>query len=1475
MQRYRVNYVLLVSLVVGFFASAGAAYGLWKFQVERNAGRLLDNAAAAETKGDTQQAFESLDQYVQLRTKDLEARRRLGELAIKAAELPDVANDFRGRAYRTAVDAVQTTDDAKLRRKLVDLQAKFGMADLALININHLLDGGHSDDELKALKAECLFATKKIGDAEKWCYDLIGYDKTTDKFIPEKAQTPKIPRVYALLAQYLRSIKQPELTKRVLDQMVAMNPEAREAYVAHYQFLKADGEEEGARAALEKAFELDPTDAAVLTLKGVEAVVDYQNEFNAAAGADAAEKRKAAEKHLDDAAKFFADALAKYPDRMDLYERAARVELFRNQPERALAIIQGGLDKFPLKGAVEPSGLPRATHLSNLKVEILVGQKNFDAVRQEISTLRELNNVRLTAIADFHEARLAAIEEKWAEAAAAMKNVRSRLVGFAELQGLAGAIQGFAHTQLGQFDLALEAYNWALERNPQLTQAQIGAEEMRRMINPDAQDVEAVALDAKIKEMMARPAQEQDWDAVFADIALYISQQAEMRPVAPTWADSRQALMRGQVFAMRASLETDEARKKELFKEARAEILKAYKIDPKDQQIQLQAIRLLAQEPDSGPAKALKQLDKVVAEGKDSAPFRTLRIDLLYSIRDENLAEQLEAATQGMEDWPTNQQAIVWSAVGTKFEQLGKFADAKRCLEKAVELAPNSLPFRMALFDLSLKQGDDAGMRSAQARVLEIVKSVDDPSYVLTEVKRRIVGSASGIVSKEELTEARAMLNAAIKVRDTWSELKVASGQLYLVLENDVDQALASFDAAQKLGATNLNATALQIRLLVERGRLADARARMARIPEPMWSAILDRTAADVLLQSGETDKALAEAEKVAKSRPDDGPTQVWFGEIAMQAQKPDLALTAFQRAVELNPADPDNWTRLVTVYIQLKRADDVERTLREAHLALDEEFLPLLTAKYYELQGRWQQAEDIYLSAYANHMDDVPIARRMADFYLTWSKDNAVNRGKAATYINKILKASYEGKLAADDATALWARRQAARLLAMTGQYADSVKAERMLAATAEGENAPIEDKEQLIDLLSLRNDPGSRERVVKMLREIKQQRGLPAMRELHLGHMLNEINDWEGAKRQMEDAIGRYPDNIGLQTAYASMFIARKDFNAAKTWISRLANNRQAANSVQELRLRLAAAQGNKDEVRRVLTGMTPNMAVMQPEQVKFVRDVALLADSVGDHEYALNLFREYARRAPGNELPLARLTALYGDLDEGLAMLNGLFEAQMDDVIPITLEVLRKRRSEAPEKLDATVSRMVDQALRDDPESARRMVQQAEMLEVQEKFPESIAAYNKLLARDDVPPPVRATALNNLAFLLALESNTPADMELALRSANEAIEILGPISDILDTRALVYIASGQFAEAVADMKLSVMVTPTASKYYHLAAAELGAGNEPGAKAAWERAVTDGIGPEAVSLLERADLEEFTKKMQALGGSTPTAQL
>ena len=131
----------------------------------------------------------------------------------------------------------------KLRRKLVDVQTKFGAPDLALGNIKQLLLEGVGDHDLRALEAQCLFATQQHVDATRVSYDLIGYDKQADAFDASKAEAPDKPLVYAMLASYLNE-QDPALATRIIDQMIIANPESTDAYVMQYQFLKNTGKNE-------------------------------------------------------------------------------------------------------------------------------------------------------------------------------------------------------------------------------------------------------------------------------------------------------------------------------------------------------------------------------------------------------------------------------------------------------------------------------------------------------------------------------------------------------------------------------------------------------------------------------------------------------------------------------------------------------------------------------------------------------------------------------------------------------------------------------------------------------------------------------------------------------------------------------------------------------------------------------------------------------------------------------------------------------------------------------------------------------------------------------------------------------------------------------------------------------------------------------------------------------------------------------
>ncbi len=1499
MQRYRVNYRLLISLVVGACVAAPAAYGLWRFQVDRNASGLIAKADAAEKAGDMEEVYDSLSQYVLLRPKEEDALIRLGEAAVKLADNPDIEMELRSTSYFGLVETVRQTGDHGLRRKLVDLHMRYGFADRALQAINELFDAGKGDAELNALKVQCLFMTQNANEGVKLGHRLIGFDPRTKEFDPAKAEAPNYPIVYFLLAQHLFANDQADLAEQVINQMVVANPESREAFVFQYQVLKALGRTDEARAALARAYELDPTDAGVLLSKGIEELADYQLATTASEGdesggdGDAADGDEAA-KHLDAAAALFAEGMERYPDRSQFYDYAARTELVRDRYDEAIAIDEKGLKQFPLKTIKNQQGMPVAIDLAMQKIEILFAQNKLDAVQAEIKALRELENPKVDPLADYFAARIEFVNQNWLAAARKFAEVKGRLISAPGLQASASASQGLSHAQLGQWDLAQQAYQWALDKNPNLPLAVAGLEEAKRMLGQTTDDT-ALQFEEIVKREMELPPAQQDWAKVEGLIDEFVKKQAQMRGGSQTWIDARKELLKAQMLLSRGTAAEDEADKKRLILAAKNAIRAANQLDPTDIAIQLAAPRVLMVESGQGPAEALKLLDDIIARNKadgreETAPFRLLRIDLLFALRDEQVANQLHAATDGMESWQPQQQAQVWAAAGARFEQLGLLPDATLCIEKAANLAPAQLNYRVAMFELARKQADDVAMRAAQEKILDLVKSKTDPDYVLTEVKRLMVAFAANQITKDDLKQARVMLDNAIKQRSTWAELYVLSGQLAMILEEDSAKALKDLDLALENGPTNYNALNLQIRLLAELSQFPEAHERMKLIPEEVWTPLLDRTAANVLRAVGEDEKAFKEARKLAEANAKDPLTQVWFAEIAAAAKKPKDAEAALKAAVDLRPSDPDMWMALLNFYVFNKQSAEVEATLRQSQLELEEDFLMLLTAQQHRLFGRFGLAESILLSSYKGRLDELPIAQRMAEFYLAWGEydDNvrqsavargtpanqvpaggAARRGQAARYLNRILRAAYDDPKLQSNPTVAWARRQAARYLSLSGDYQDSLKAERLLSAAMEKGAATAEGQDLLIDILNRRGDPASRQRIIALLQQIQQQRGLTPQRELLLGNALNDVGDWPGCLEHLQAAITRYPDDPALRVSLVEKLIDRQEFRAAEQWLTRLNNLPDAAIAIPQLRVRLAAAQDDKTQVRKYLESMTPNLGAMNDQQLQILHAVALMADSVGDHEYALKLITEYARRVPGNELELARFTALYGDLDAGLMMLNQLFPADMDDVLATAIEVLRARRSDDPAKLDEAVNRMARMALRDDPESARRMVFDAETLEVQEKFDEAVAAYNKILDRDDVPEFVRATALNNLAFLLAMKKQ---DLDQALEGVNEAIEIIGPISDILDTRALVYSHRGDYAAAVKDLQLAVKMGATASKYFHLAAALLGAGDEAAAVQAWEQAELRGLSAEALPDVEIPDFEATQQKIEAIRAKRET---
>ena len=132
-------------------------------QLDRNADRLLEQAARAEEQGDLDEAVKFLGQYVGFRPKDADALARFGLLVEKTARTPRQWFQAFQTLERVLRLDPKRADEAEIRRRLADLSMKLGQYKDALLHLRTLqtlTERTASADqraELLSLQGQCRF----------------------------------------------------------------------------------------------------------------------------------------------------------------------------------------------------------------------------------------------------------------------------------------------------------------------------------------------------------------------------------------------------------------------------------------------------------------------------------------------------------------------------------------------------------------------------------------------------------------------------------------------------------------------------------------------------------------------------------------------------------------------------------------------------------------------------------------------------------------------------------------------------------------------------------------------------------------------------------------------------------------------------------------------------------------------------------------------------------------------------------------------------------------------------------------------------------------------------------------------------------------------------------------------------------------------------------------------------------------------
>lgn len=1444
MQRYRVNLTLLIGIVVGSIALLGGSYGLYKFQKSRNASRLLDRAEAARSEGDLKRTAELLIDYLRIRPRNEEAMADLSNVLAEMAEKPtaEPVNIRNAMAQlETTVREFPERDD--LRRRLVDLymSRRVRMLKPALDHVSQLLNRKPGDPELEAMRSECYFAANDA-KAIDHAFRLIGYNEAADEFDLTKAVAPNDSGVYSRLAYKLKTDRAEEdLAERVIDQLIEANPESGEAYLAKGNWLEINDKKDEAVDVIRKALELEPDNSNIVIANARLALRDED---------------------ADRAVALLEEAIKKHPQDTGLYQTLSEAAIIKKDYEGALAACDRGIEAVPAD---------QSQILMVQKARLQLQQNAFDDVRKTIAKMREGEMIP-SAWPDYFEARLLMNDKKFLEAVTIFEKYQQFFTGNPSMGLELNVMLGLCRESLGQDELALEAYNQAILIDSDNPMAEQGRLRAMQKIGRVGRENEGVSIYTAMAEELAKPTSQQDWDAFDKLCEEYIERMQ--------LGEAMLTILRGEVMMRRGK-----------YPEARELLIKAYKMDPKNLGVRRAAVKLFAADPDQGPAKALSLLDKVVQDLGDMPILRLERADLLSMINDENLTEQLFALAEGIDDWETPQKVQLWKGLAEKFGRLRDEESRAECLRRVTELAPGDLPSLIEMFNVSLAANDAAGAQEAQDAILKLVGTKEDPTWMYTEASRLLAEWRSNGGKGDGARQAMDLVNRALASRREWHELHNLKADIALA-QGDVRMALDSYDRAASLGRQDARSLFQYIKLLRSRGRYADALAQMEKINRENLLRLLGADYAESLLLVGREAEGVDAAKEFAGKAPNNAALQLWLGRFLTQASGPEPegserkktllaeAGEAFSKAVELDPNAADAWLALVGYYAALGEGVKADDTIRRAHLALPEDKNQIMFARCYEMVGRTIDAEALYELALegAEGADHARVARMLAQFYLgpSYRRPDAVE--KATPLVNGILKDAAEETISANGPNAQWARSTAARLLARSGAYQDLRNAERLIASNSDDGVLPVEDRLLMAEILAPRPEPVSRLKAASLLEEIGANQRLSKQSELSLARLYFALGQWRKCREQMLDIIGRYPDDPNVKIAYIELLLQRggpSDIDLAVRQVQRLQQLAPNDLSTREMLARVAYEKGKKDEAARALISMLPRDASkITAEQLPLVKRIAMRLVQFEDYDRAKRLF-ELAANIGGVEekFALAQFIGQHVDIEQGLDALRALRnDLEPSVIVRGGLAILRATETENEEVPADAIERVQDwlaRGLREDPELIDLKLQEAELFDIQHEYEKAADAYRALLDRKHLVGVGRAVVLNNLAYLLALSTDDKASISEADRLVSEAVDILGPGTEILDTRAVISIADKRYDDAIEDLKLAVIDNPTASKYFHLATAYSLSGQEDQAKEAWSEAVERGLTRESVSRLEK-DQYDKTKQRVESGGIT-----
>ncbi len=1455
-----VNLKLLIIVAVLVLGGMGGVYAIHEYQVYRNADNILVLARERAEEGRSDEAAGLYVRYIGLRNNDNEARAEFAKLMLRKIGATRSSKASQAQAYDALETAVRRNpDDDDLREQLAGFLYRTGNFTEARQHFGLIRDHrmakpvpattapatpektSEPGDESapKAVTPDHLidlrYATSCAGmgrydEAAEVASKLIGFDIGTKSFDTSWEPLAECSEAYLLIAEILeRRYSDTATASRVMRRLPEVYPTDHKSWLsmATWSFFHDDLSAAGIEIA--RAAQLAPESPQVLFA-----------EFEIAMRTNDFPRAK----------KVIVEGLAPYADDARVVIGHADLAKRMADPNLALEILGKGVETLPDNPVI----------LGRL-IDLLFDLERGEEAIPHVEAMRALEGDD-NPVVGWADARLLMERRQWHPALEKLKQLRPSIASSPQLAHAVDLAMAICHQALGQSDELLEASRRVLATEPNSYQARVALATAHAQAGrsdealaefeslaalqaeedlPRMQLLWAPLLDLRVKDQLRRPEAERNWKKVDALV--------ELLSTSPHIGNAQLASIQSNVLQRRGD------------NSAAVEVaFQAFEAAPDDPQVAAQFVTLLLADAQVDRAREtivrmnpLVRLDPRVlaAEARSAA-----------SLGGEEGEAGLAAVEAACKEIPTKDAVLVLLAVMSTRIQQRNIPEAERIAAVILEREPSEVRAHASLLQIAIDQkdvakltayaeqiGDLTGRSSPQSRVAQamvlILKVQVARELQLGEDK---VSPPLSAEDRNDLDQARNYLMEAENDRPGWFQIQQCLAEI-AGIRGDASASISHLQKAIEQGATNPGVPRMLAGLLRQTGRLDEAQQVIDSMGQGAGLGAT-RIRADIDVQAGRFDEAVAKAEAITLEQGSDVDHLLWFAGLLQRCEKQPRALEVLEQAAELAPDRLDCWIETIQQQLLLGKTQRADESLQRAISSLGGAEGEILNAITYEMRRNPAKAEEAYRGATLTAPTDPRVARRFAEFLL--------RRGQLKPAKEELLRIIAMPE-AAGTTSLYWARRKITQEFTRNSTYRELLETLQILEQNtdAEGKLTP-EDLKIEFAILMEREEPECWRRAISLLDDLKRRGDLDTEQRVLRAWLQDKLGNWLDSRESLFDIAAEQDCPPAVIATLVEQLIAHGELASARTWANRLRQNAPDAVMTVRLDAKLAIAADDREAAAEASRKLIPSGS-LTPENAISMGLVAQLVEELGFPKAADKLYKEYADVSAEGILARASFLGRQQRTDEAVELLETAWDSvPVLDILGNCLGILEANGTSPSAAADQRVVEMVAKARRLDPDSAMIQVLHGALMELIGKPEEAIAIYRQLLASPDLPPSIAARASNNLAAVLIGRKET----EEARTLIQSAVAELGPHPTLLDTQALVWLARGDTTRAIGDLK-EAMLAPTATTYLHMAMAAYDARMASECRAALINAESKGLRKERLNADDRERLAALDKAL------------